>query len=124
MSRAERLAAWLFGVGLLLGLAGCWAIRHLPMTHEEEENERALQEVFIPAARQAARENPDDPNVRMVLEQLQTASIRERRPPPYREQGIIALSVGIAAFSIGAFIWFGSSGRWRPSRWVKANDDV
>jgi hypothetical protein len=124
LSRAERLAAWLFGAGLLLGVGGYWAVRYLPMTREEEENERVLQEVFIPAARQAVRENPNDPLVQMILEEMEKASIRRRRPPPYRTPGIIVLCVGIAAFAGGAFFWFGSSGRWRPSRWVKANEDV
>jgi hypothetical protein len=124
LSRAEHLAAWLCGTGLLLGIAGYWAMWHVPMSPEEEEKERLLQEVFIPAARQAAREHPDNPQLQLMLEELQKASIRQQRPPPYREVGILGLSTGIAAFAIGVCLWFGSSGRWRPSRWVKANEDA
>ncbi len=123
LSRAENLAAWLCGAGLLLGVAGFWGMRHVPMTPDEEERERMLQEVLIPVD-DMARHSPDNPQVQLMRKQLREKSIYQQRRPPYRNEGIIALSIGIALFTVGSVMWFRRAGRWRPSRWINSNEDA
>ena len=122
LSRSEHLAAWLCGAGILLGAAGFWAMRHVPLTPEEEENERVLQQVAIPATEEIARQQPNNLHLQAMLESLRQSSIYNRKPPLYRTPGIVAFAIGVGSLLAGAFIWLRAK-QWRLS-WIKTNEDV
>src|SRR5262249_43992586 len=102
--RSQQIAAWMCGVGVILVLVGYRGMTRLPLTPEEYERQRGVDEF---RAGRGRRIEHGPPGMQRLLKKSRgAASPGKGRVPPYLTEGRLAFGAGLLLGLAGVVLWY------------------